>query len=672
MQAPVRLRHLNCFAPGMSLALPTEAGNRRFEPGAPPLHQASVTTPDPSGISDLLISETFVRADQPRRVLVYAPLAYSTPHFETDLEIAQRHLDLGDQVELMLCDGDLPSCQLNPCHELRRCVQCVSRNLQGAAQLSAKVPVLGLTAALAPEDHARLAQLPRHFADQQALRRYCFEGFDAGMATLSSLIDFVQSVTIDTQQHRELIHRMLYSAVLTYLALQRQLRAKPYDRVYIYNGRWSMVRSAVRACASVGVPYYTHERGASFKQFALFRNVLPHDMRDFQARTRAAWEQAREHPAARAIAAAFFQERRQRVEKSWFSFVKQQDAGRLPGDWERPARRLVFFTSSEFEFAAIADEIDGRIYSGQAVATGRIARRLARADPAAHLWVRVHPNDKNPATAQRWRAATSGLANVTLILAEEKIDSYALLDGAARVLTFGSTTGLEATYWGKPVVCADRSFYDGLDAQYEARTEDELIDLLTRPHLPPKPRECALPFGYYLNTAGAPFLHFATEEISDYEFKSPFRGRCLKPDYDDLRQRLLALYHEGDDRRVASVARLCAAFNPGDELAQALRVLSLLRLNALELAIAALEEASSQAPPPQMESVLKNTAQALVDALQLAGDKQAAVFPALASRAGHLLRRSPVFAPIGQKLVALANHAAAHAHPARPAQPALS
>ena len=53
-----------------------------------------------SAPTDATISEAFTPAAAPRRVLIYAPLAYSTPHFETDLEIAQRHLDLGDNVEL--------------------------------------------------------------------------------------------------------------------------------------------------------------------------------------------------------------------------------------------------------------------------------------------------------------------------------------------------------------------------------------------------------------------------------------------------------------------------------------------------------------------------------------------------------------------------------------------
>lgn len=620
------------------------------------------STPLPPPVPDPIIAESFAPAEKPRRVLVYAPLAYSTPHFETDLEIAQRHLDLGDEVELMLCNAELSSCQLNPLHEARRCVQCVSRNLQGAAQLSARVPVHGLLTALTPDDHARLVEIPRQFSDQQALRSYHFDGFDAGLATLSSIIDFARSLTIDTKRHADLVHRTLRASVSAFLAVKRLLAAKTYDRVYIYNGRWSMVRSAVRACEQLRVSYFTHERGSDFRKFALYRDTLPHDKDDYRARIAAVWEHAREFPQTLPLADAFFQERRQRVEKTWFSHVKHQELGRVPSDWNRGARRIVFFTSSEFEFAAIGEGCTGRIYSSQALATRRISARLAQLSPESHLWIRVHPNDKSPAAVKRWQEATAGLSNVTVILPEERIDSYSLLEGAERILTFGSTIGVEATYWGKPSICADFSFWDGLDAHYDATSEDDLFALLTRPDLAPKPRENALRCGYYLNTNGGEFLHFSTAQISDYEFKSPFRGRCLKPDYNDLRQRLLALYQVGDIHRTLAVARLCIDFKADDGMAHSLLILCRLRLRETTEAVDALEHAARQTTPPQLEQILKTTGRPLLDAIQqCASDANRADFESIATRAGQVMLRLPAYASIGQKLIALAAPQAASA-----------
>lgn len=618
-------------------------------------HVAAAGAPSP----DLTIAEAFAPNPAPRRILVYAPLAYSTPHFETDLEIAQRHLDLGDEVDLVVCDAELSSCQLNPMREPLRCVQCVSRNLQGSAQLSRKVSVQNLLGALTPADRARLAEIPRLFADQPALRHYRFDNFDAGTAALSSIIDFVRSVDIDPQHYADLIQRTLTSSVSTFLALKRVLAAKTYDRVYIYNGRWSMVRSAVRACEALRVPYYTHERGSDFRKFALYRDALPHDKLAYRKRVHAAWENGRSDPEAQVAANAFFKGRRERVEKSWFSFVKQQEHGHLPADWSRSVHRIVFFTSSEFEFAAIGGEAIGRIYPNQVTAVRCIAPRLAHLAPDAHLWIRVHPNDNSPAAAQAWQDAVAGLTNVTLILPNATVDSYALLDGAGRILTVGSTMGIEATYWGKPAICADTSFYDGLDAQHEAANEDELLTLLTQAALPPKPRDHVLCYGYYMNTYGEAFHHFATEVISDYEFRSPFRGRCLKPDYDDLHRRLLALYQQGELPRALAISELCANFKADDSLAHSIRVLCLVRLDTLASALRALEYAAAHSTPPQFEAVLKNTGKALVDAtLELSKNAPAPDFSTAAASLAAALRRVPAFAGIAQTLAAMAARSA--------------
>lgn len=608
---------------------------------------------------DLVAKEAFVSAAAPRRVLVFAPLAYSTPHFETDLEIAQRHLDLGDEVDLALCDGELPACQLNPLREAKRCAACVSRNLQGAAQLSRQVRTLHMPGMLTAADLARLETLPKVFANQEALRAFRFDAFDAGMATLSSLIDFVRSEEVDTRAHAGVIHQLLAGAVQTYLSVLRALEHNAYDRVYIYNGRWSMVRSAVRACEKLGVPYYTHERGADFRRFALFKNTLPHDMGDYRTQTRAAWENARDNAAAVASAHEFFTGRRQRVEKAWFSYTKEQELGRLPADWTSTHRRFVVFTSSEFEFAAIGADEGRRLYPSQTQGAARIAELLSRLAPEARLWVRVHPNDNGDASANAWKAALASSANVTLVGAKEKIDSYAMLDGAERVISFGSTIGIEATYWGRVSLVLNEGFYAGLGAVYEPADEAGLIDLMLRQDVEPLPRETALPFGYYSANQGETFRHFETATISDYEFKSPFRGRCLKPDLGELQRGVIALFERGDHARAEAIARLCIAFNAADSFGHATRILSLLKLGQVVTAVFALETAVTAAPPAKILSLVLKPLFEAFGALGARGDAEGSY--ALTQRLARVCLGVPEFAGIGRSLASLPRPSGVHA-----------
>jgi hypothetical protein len=230
-----------------------------------------------------------------------------------------------------------------------------------------------------------------------------------------------------------------------------------------------------------------------------------------------------------------------------------------------------------------------------------------------------------------------------------------MLMGASRVLTFGSTIGIEATFWGRPAICLDFSFYDGLDAQYEPADEAELFSLLLGSDLAPKPRENALRFGYYLNTYGGEFRHFSTAQISDYTFQSPFRGRCLRPDYDDLRQRIFALIQAGHFARAGRLAQLLVEFNPADGPAHSMQIICHAKLGAAEMAITALEVAATQLSAAEAEQMLRNVVPTLIDTFsRQLGQATHPKSKGCARRAAAVLSRHAIFAPIAQKLANLA------------------
>jgi hypothetical protein len=233
-----------------------------------------------------------------------------------------------------------------------------------------------------------------------------------------------------------------------------------------------------------------------------------------------------------------------------------------------------------------------------------------------------------------------------------------MLDGAERVISFGSTIGIEATYWGRVSIVLNESFYTGLGAVYEPGDEAELIDLLLREDVAPVPQETTLRFGYYSVKQGENFRHFETAAISDYEFKSPFRGRCLKPDLGELQRGAVALFGRGEFARTEAIGRLCIEFNAADSFGYNTRVLSLLKLNRVPDAVVALESAAVAVLPKILPLVVKPLMDAL-GALGSQGDSEAAY--ALTQRLGRVCLQVPPFAGIGRSLVALPRPAARQA-----------
>ena len=67
---------------------------------------------------------------------------------------------------------------------------------------------------------------------------------------------------------------------------------------------------------------------------------------------------------------------------------------------------------------------------------------------------------------------------MTVISPSEDINSYDLLDASDKVVIFGSTIGLEASYWGKPVILLGCSWYYYENVCYIPKSLNELNTLL--------------------------------------------------------------------------------------------------------------------------------------------------------------------------------------------------
>lgn len=82
--------------------------------------------------------------------------------------------------------------------------------------------------------------------------------------------------------------------------------------------------------------------------------------------------------------------------------------------------------------------------------------------------MRVHPNLKNVHYQYHLLLYDLSLKypNITVIGADSDISTYDIMDNAEKVIVFGSTMGLESSYWGKPVILLSGSFYYYMNVCY--------------------------------------------------------------------------------------------------------------------------------------------------------------------------------------------------------------
>jgi hypothetical protein len=454
------------------------------------------------------------------KVLLFDYGYYISPHLETEAEIIQRHLDRGDEVLRLVCKGELPVCVLNPKHNLVECVTCNFRRDAAMRLLSKRVSEKSVLR-LAPRDRETIAQCSFDGQTFRDLKALTFETFDIGLAVASILVDEAKDPEPDVVIHGPRVREWLGVSLAAFLSARNILDEEKPDRVYVMNGRWSYTRAVLRACQERKIDCYLHERGGDRNRYWLSANVLPHELKPYHESVKKVW--AAGDPAEReSIGGALFEEKAKGVERQWHSFVTDQKKGKMPDGWDPARRNVAVFMSSEFEFAAIGPDYHNKLYIDQNDGLERILASLEAVDAPVHLWIRLHPNMRGIRNANLERTLAIRSPKATVIPPESPISSYALLWACEKVLTFGSTMGIEAVYWGKPSVLAGPSYYQGLGGTYNPDTHEEVVALLVA-ELQPKPREAALKYGYHELRKGVEHVEYKAES----PFKGTFKGRDL-------------------------------------------------------------------------------------------------------------------------------------------------
>lgn len=456
------------------------------------------------------------------KVLVVAPYGANQYHFETDLELAQKHILERDEVTLLICSAALPSCDVNLDHHPDQCINCILRRRRGLGLLEGQFSVEPLLK-LEAEDIEVLRSVRTTFASLEDLRSYRLGSFDLGIAVVSSIVSRNRDPEPSLRREATRVKDLTLSSAGIYLAMKRHLRSGSFDRVYAFNGRFATMRAVLSACQEEGVDCFLHDRGSSIERYALYRNALPHSVDLMEAKIRAAWREAESLNDRHDVAAAFFDGRKRGEARNWYSFTSHQDPSLLPGTWNENQRNIVVFPSSEDEFVAIGKEWQNPLYADQQSGLIRIIEDL-RGLPGVSCHIRLHPNSKDMAIKSVEKIAGLGGGNIFIVPPESPVSSYEMLFAADIALTFGSTMGIEATFWRKPSVLAGQCFYRGLGATYNPGNHEELMRLLAE-ETEPADQLGALMYGYYFATFGEPFVHFRPDDL----WGGRFKGRPIGP-----------------------------------------------------------------------------------------------------------------------------------------------
>jgi hypothetical protein len=452
-------------------------------------------------------------------VLIFSSHIRWISHYETELELIQEHIDKGDHVTHLYCSQALLPCDQNITNDNEICRDCIERRIFGQSLIKGNFAKIQLPSLRKESQYTR-----SKFKDIIELRNFKKDDFDLGLAVSSSLTTLFRDPEIDLNKNATLIRNFVENADSLYQYFQRILTKLKPDLVYIFNGRFAYDRALLRACTKFNIKAYVHERGSSIHKYMLYANTLPHDIAYITTLINNYWDNNIITYDKYEVGKQFYNERINGIEQSWYSFIINQKNEELPGNWDTSKRNIVIFNSSEDEFSAIGPEWKLAFYKSQLEGIKDIISIIKESNSNAYrLYLRMHPNLRNVSNGSVTELLDLPEQAIFVIPPESQVSTYTLISQSEKVISFGSTVGIEATFLHKPSILLGSSMYMNLNATYNPATREEFLSLLFQ-DLKPKELNNALKYGHYMKSFGFEFKYFKAESVAT---GGTFKGKYL-------------------------------------------------------------------------------------------------------------------------------------------------
>lgn len=407
-------------------------------------------------------------ADQ--RVLFFSP--YASWCYHTALEVTWAHaLRLrGADVRFLVCDSQLPACDiyranLNPRDEVS-CLECQARVSTQFAGYGMPYEWLGQYVPRAVR--ARVRSWVEAIPAEELLEAE-WEGRPVGRwASTSAYYQFRTSkLKLDEPEVERMVRALLVGTVHVVEGMTVLLDEYQPTSVATLNGRFFAHWAVVELTAERGIRLVTHERGLRKNTVRFAENHRTHELDPM----RELWSLWGDIPLSQVeleYISGVIDDRRRGLNYSSFVFSPPVDGASQPtslrehlGFDEGPL--VAVFNSSDDETAAFADRCEGAFPVARDFLPATL--ELARSMPDVQFAVRMHPNIQSKLGANEDQLAqAAGIrdtapSNVRVIMPDEDVSSYLLMDTADVGVVYASTAGLEMAARGTPVLCMAKATY---------------------------------------------------------------------------------------------------------------------------------------------------------------------------------------------------------------------
>lgn len=367
------------------------------------------------------------------------------------------------------------------------------------------------------------------YSNTSEIKKIEYKGVKIGYAALSTYLTMSRNLfpKID-DEFRRYFDKSLFTCCQYTDLVEAIIRETQPDIIGCYNSRFLDARPVVDLAKKMSIPHVCYESTRNTKNEHVkvsFRNT-PHDVEENTQRINDYWNTSpKTNEEKELIARDFYCKRKHSIVSGDKLYVKDQKLGMLPREWDANKHNVLILNSSEDEFASLGEEFENRsLFSSQFEGIQYMITAYQH-QTDFHFYLRVHPNLRSVKYQYHLSLYSlfDGLSNFTIIPPDSPVSTYSLIDHCDKVIVFGSTTGPEAVFWGKPTILLNYCLYSQLNICYTPMSKQELDSIILDRELRPKSIDGALKYGYYrLNDDNPPLEHFVCTDRTIHFFNRQF------------------------------------------------------------------------------------------------------------------------------------------------------
>jgi len=310
------------------------------------------------------------------------------------------------------------------------------------------------------------------------IRAMTYRGADIGRAILQIHPDRDTPITDQHLWPRAWVTAAAQSFAYVFDQTQAVISQRGITMLAVYNGRFLHDRAATVAAELLDIPVVSYDLGGNDTDFDLTLDDT-HDWDALQNRMLSMY--TKWDPLERdELGSRWFLDRTQHLDQMNSRFVESQTIGSMV-ELPKDKRIVVYFSSSGDEIVELDLDWDS-YFGGQEKALAYVAQICAE-DPDTFFIVRSHPHKRNKPKrdVQEWVAAVNSANPDLHIDPHSGVDSYELMRAADLVITYGSTSGVEAAFAKIPVIVMGPSAYNILGCATQVVNQEELRQAMADP-----------------------------------------------------------------------------------------------------------------------------------------------------------------------------------------------